>query len=165
MSIGTRTRIYELYPCLGTFSCKTVDYYGTVYTVSATSVRQAYAVAHKGVWIDPTVEHPVGIVSVYRRDKGTTLWCGCSGHQLTGGQVNHGAGIRALRAAISAHRCGQEAAAMTCPRGICPGCGQFNVGVSTGQFETCMRCELLAHRDPPAPHRTSMQLFNGNRPA
>jgi hypothetical protein len=71
-------------------------------------VRQAYAVAHKDVWIDPEVDHPVGIVSVCRRGTGTTLWCGCSGHHVTGGQVRHGAGIRALRKAIEAHHCHRQ---------------------------------------------------------
>ena len=69
----TTTRVYDLYPNLGSFSCKTVDYHGVEHTVAATSIRQAYAVAHKDIWINPADEHPVGIVSIYRRDTGTTL--------------------------------------------------------------------------------------------
>jgi hypothetical protein len=106
----TPIRVYELYPQgLGGFSVKTVDYHGTKMSVAATSVRQAYAVAHKGAWIDPGHNYPIGIVSVYDRDRGTTLWCGCSGHRVMGGQVRHGAGIRALRAAIDAHHCDEQA--------------------------------------------------------
>ena len=81
--------------------------------MAATSVRQAYAVAHKGIWIDPEHTYPVGIVSVYRRSTGFTLWCGCTGHSVTGGGVDHGAGIRALRAAIDAHHCDDQARLMT----------------------------------------------------
>ena len=47
---------------------KTIDYNGIAYRVAATSVRQAYAVAHKGVWIDAADEHPVGIVCIYCRN-------------------------------------------------------------------------------------------------
>ena len=105
-------KVYELCPRGGSFSVQTVDYHGTAYSVAATSVRQAYAVAHKDVWIDPTDAHPVGIVGVYRRDTGTTLWCGCCGHHVTGGQPDRGAGMRALRAAaIDAHHCGGQQAA------------------------------------------------------
>ncbi|MCU1697354.1 MAG: hypothetical protein JWR34_3417 [Mycobacterium sp.] len=98
-------KAYEIYPCFGSFSVRSVDYSGTKFTVAATTVRQAYAVAHKKTWINPTDSHPVGIVSIYRRGTGTTLWCGCSGHDVTGGQVRHGAGITALRKAINAHPC------------------------------------------------------------
>jgi hypothetical protein len=84
---------------------QTVDYHGTVITVSAVSVQQAYAVAYKNVWIDPDDTHPVGIVSIHRNLTGTTLWCGCSGHHIIDGQVRHGAGVRALREAINAHHC------------------------------------------------------------
>ena len=99
------TKVYELYPRYGSFSVKTVDYQGTALSVAATSVRQAYALAHRGIWIDPEHTHPTGIVAIYRRATGFTLWCGCSGHDVTGGQPRHGAGIRALRAEIDAHHC------------------------------------------------------------
>ena len=101
----TPTKVYALFPHGGSFSVKTIDYHGTELSVAATSVRQAYALAHKGIWIDPEHTHPVGIVSIYRRATGFTLWCGCSGHDVTGGQPRHGAGIRALRAEIDAHHC------------------------------------------------------------
>ena len=109
----TRTKVYELYPrgpgpSLG-FSVKTEDYHGTALSVAATSLRQAYAVAYKDIWINPEHRHPVGIVSVYRRSTGFTLWCGCTGHSVTGGGVEHGAGIRALRAAIDDHHCDDQA--------------------------------------------------------
>jgi hypothetical protein len=104
-------RIYVLYPRGPSFSVATIDSCGTEFKVAATSIQQAYAVAHKSVWINPTHEHPVGIVAIYRRGAGTTLWCGCTGHHVTGGQPNRGAGIRALRAAIDAHYCGQHQAA------------------------------------------------------
>ena len=87
---------------------QTVDYHGSALMVAATSVRQAYAVAYKDVWIDPQHKYPVGIVSRYDRRTGYTLWCGCSGHSVTGGDVAHGAGIRALRAAIYAHHCDDQ---------------------------------------------------------
>ena len=106
--VGSRTptKIYELYPQgLGGFSVKTEDYHGTTLMVAATSVRQAYAVAYKDIWIDPEHKYPVGIVSRYSRSAGYTLWCGCKGHSVTGGDVQHGDGIRALRAAINAHHC------------------------------------------------------------
>jgi hypothetical protein len=61
------TKVYELYPCWGSFSVQTVDYHGTAYLVAATSVRQAYAVAHKDIWIDPNDDHPVGIVACGHR--------------------------------------------------------------------------------------------------
>ena len=58
------TRIYTLFPKgLGGFSVQTADYRGDAMMVAATSVRQAYALAHKDVWINPEHEHPVGIVS------------------------------------------------------------------------------------------------------
>ncbi len=99
-----RTMVYELYPCSGRFSNKVIDYNGTAYLVAANSVRQAYAVAdHPCEWINPEARHLVGVVSIYRREKGFRLWCGCSGHDIIGGQVDHGAGIRALRAAIELH--------------------------------------------------------------
>lgn len=59
------TRVYTLFPYGGSFSCRTADYCGTEYTVAATSIRQAYAVAHQRVWINSEAEHPVGIVSIY----------------------------------------------------------------------------------------------------
>jgi len=99
------TKVYELYPGLGGFSVRTEDYHGTALMVAATSVRQAYALAYKDIWIDPERKYPVGIVSKYRRSAGLTLWCGCSGHSVTGGDVAHGDGIRALRAAIADHHC------------------------------------------------------------
>ena len=68
---------------------KTEDYHGTALSVAATSLRQAYAVAYKDIWINPEHRHPVGIVSVYRRSTGFTLWCGCTGHSVTGGGVEH----------------------------------------------------------------------------
>lgn len=104
----TPTRIYTLFPVGLGFSSQMVDYHGTKLMVAATSIRQAYAVAHKKIWIDPTHRYPVGIVSIYDRHDGTTLWCGCSGHSVRGGRVKHGAGIRALRAAIDAHHCNDE---------------------------------------------------------
>jgi hypothetical protein len=101
-------KVYELYPLGLGFSVQTIDYHGTALMVAATSVRQAYAVAHKRIWIDPEHTYPVGIVSTYRRATGFTLWCGCTGHSVTGGAVEHGAGIRALRAAIDAHHCDDQ---------------------------------------------------------
>jgi hypothetical protein len=97
-------KVYTLFPHFGSYSVQTVDYHGTELCVAATNVRQAYAVAHKDIWINPDHPRPVGIVSIYSRDTGTTLWCGCAGHHVHGG-VRHGDGIRALRAAINAHDC------------------------------------------------------------
>jgi hypothetical protein len=108
---ASKIRIYELFPLWrGGFSVKTIDYDGTTLTVAATSVRQAYALAYKESWIDPVdIDlvgiHLVGIVSIERRTSGIKLWCGCHGHNLTGGYVPHGAGITALRKAIEAHQC------------------------------------------------------------
>ena len=82
----TPTKVYVLFPHGGSFSVKTIDYHGTELSVAATSVRQAYALAHQDIWIDPEHTHPTGIVSIYRRATGFTLWCGCSGHDVTGGQ-------------------------------------------------------------------------------
>lgn len=97
------TKIYELYPRRGSFSTKTVDYHGNAYSVAATSIRQAFAVAHADLWINSHDTHPVGIVAIYSAATGLTLWCGCRGHDLTGGHVQHGAGITTLRAAIKVH--------------------------------------------------------------
>jgi hypothetical protein len=47
-------KVYTLFPHFGSYSVQTVDYHGTELTVAATSVRQAYAVAHKNVWINPS---------------------------------------------------------------------------------------------------------------
>lgn len=103
------TSIYTLFPRDGGgFSVRIVDYDGVEFKVCATSVRQAYAVAHHVVWIKPADDRPVGIVSIYRRQRGVTLWCGCTGHRVTGGVVRHGAGISALRQAIKAHRCPRQ---------------------------------------------------------
>ena len=98
-------RIYGLFPHRDSFSTRTADYEDAELTVAAVSVRQAYAVAHKRVWIDPDDNRPVGVVCTYDTRTGVTLWCGCSGHHVTGGQPPHGSGIRALRAAVDAHRC------------------------------------------------------------
>ncbi|MCF6391040.1 hypothetical protein L2K20_29120 [Mycobacterium sp. MBM] len=100
--MGT-TRIYELYPLRHTFSVKISDYSGTTYSVAAASIKQAFAVAHGDTWIDPNATHPVGVVAIYKVPTGLTLWCGCSGHDLTGGRVRHGVGVTALRAAIKFH--------------------------------------------------------------
>jgi hypothetical protein len=99
-----RLTIYTLYPAFGGYSVQTTDDHGTEVRVSAVNVRQAYALAHRQVWINPDHPRPVGIVSVYDRGVGTTLWCGCTGHP-DGGRVRHGDGIRALQAAISTHHC------------------------------------------------------------
>ena len=101
----TPIKVYVLFPHGGSFSVKTIDYHGTELSVAAMSVRQAYALAYKGVWIDPSHRYPVGIVCMYDRSTGHTLWCGCSGHHVTGGQPDHGAGITALREAIADHHC------------------------------------------------------------
>ncbi|OBG87867.1 hypothetical protein H8Z59_20335 [Mycolicibacterium fortuitum] len=98
-------KAYELFPHRGGFSAKTVHYQGTKFTVAATSVRQAYALAYQRAWIHAHDRQPVGIVSICRVGTGTTLWCGCSGHSVTGGQVRHGAGITAIRKAIEGHHC------------------------------------------------------------
>ena len=109
-------RVYELYPLgFGSFSVQTADYYGSALMVAATSVRQAYLLASKNIWIDPERKYPVGIVSKYRRDTGFTLWCGCRGHSVSGGDVSHGDGIRALRAAIADHHCDAYAKVMDVP--------------------------------------------------
>jgi hypothetical protein len=96
MSVNT-IKAYELYPYHGSFSVKTIDYHGTKITV-----------AHQDTWINPVDHRPVGIVSIYRRNTGTTLWCDCSGHKFTGGYVHHGADITALRKAIEAHHCPRQ---------------------------------------------------------
>lgn len=106
-------RSYVLFPQWGgSFSTKTDDYGGTRYTVAATSIRQAYAVAHQRAWIHAHDKQPVGIIAIYRRTTGTTLWCGCSGHNVSGGQVRHGAGITAIRKAIQAHGCPNRVASL-----------------------------------------------------
>lgn len=105
-------KAYELYPRRGGFSVKTADYNGTTFTVAAISVRQAYALAHRRAQINPNDERPVGVLSIYRVGTGTTLWCGCSGHNVTGGQVRHGAGITAIRKAIQAHGCPNRVASL-----------------------------------------------------
>lgn len=101
-------KVYDLYPRWGGFSVKTIDYFGTVLSVAATSVRQAYAVAYKEIWIDSDDVRPVGIVSIYCTGTGTTLWCGCLGHDNMGGIVRHGDGITALRRAIESHHCARR---------------------------------------------------------
>lgn len=102
---GRPTKVYAIFPCGLGFTAKTPAHTNeTIYTVAATSIRQAYAVAYKRVWINPEHAHPVGIISIYQRGKGVTLWCGCSGHDVHGGKVRHGTGVRALRTAIADHR-------------------------------------------------------------
>lgn len=103
--MDNKLRIYVLYPFLGSFSVEAVNDPGRSLSISATSVRQAYALAHGDHWIcanDPT---PIGIVSAYSCVRGTKLWCGCSGQNVTGGHVSRGDGIRAVRKAIAAHDC------------------------------------------------------------
>ena len=100
---ATRVRVYVLFPYRGSFSVKTEDYRGVVYTVAATNVRQAYAVAHNKVRIDPEESDPVGIISICDGGTGTTLWCGCAGHEVIGGTPAYAAGIRAIRIAIDTH--------------------------------------------------------------
>ncbi|MET4432081.1 hypothetical protein [Mycolicibacterium sp. 624] len=101
-------KAYDLFPRRGGFSVKTADYNGTTFAVAATSVRQAYALAYQDSWVNPNDDRPVGIVSIYRAGTGTTLWCGCSGDDVTGSQVRHGAGITAIRKAIQAHHCPRQ---------------------------------------------------------
>jgi hypothetical protein len=107
MSTNT-IKVYDLFPHRGGFSVKTVDYQGIKLTVSATSVRQAYALAYGDIWISPTDQRPVGIISICRRTTGTTLWCGCCGHDLAGRDIPHGAGITVLRNAIETHQCTRQ---------------------------------------------------------
>lgn len=83
----------------------TADYSGVIVKVAATSIKQAYALAYKGVWITPTDSHPVGIVSIYRDTDGIELWCGCRGHDVFSGPPRHGAGVRRIRNAIDTHTC------------------------------------------------------------
>lgn len=102
-------RVYVLYPRFGRFSVQSIDYHGTLLYVAARSVRQAYALAHGDEWIHPQFPSPVGIVARFDAECGRTLWCGCSGHDVSGGHVGHGDGVRALRRAILAHQ-------QDCPR-------------------------------------------------
>lgn len=108
-SLMTSLRIYVLYSHLGSFSVKSIDSNGSLCNVSARSVREAYALAHGDEWIHPRLPEPIGIVSHQDSDSGRTLWCGCSGHTVTGGHVSRGDGIRALRRAILVHT-------QACPR-------------------------------------------------
>jgi hypothetical protein len=96
-------RVYHLFHCSRGFSVQPIDYGGTVIIVSAVTVRQAYALGFKSVWIDPRDDYPIGIIAIHRKLT-ATLWCGCKGHGLSGGQVRRGAGIQAVPAAIGAHR-------------------------------------------------------------
>lgn len=97
-------KCYHLFPVLGRLTPNTADYTGTVYAVSATSLRQAMALAYKGAWINPDDDYPLGIISEYVRERGYRLWCGCRGHWCAV-DPGHGSGIRAIRAAIASHHC------------------------------------------------------------
>lgn len=104
--MSKRIRLYELYPHRGSFSVMTIHCHQRYLVVAATSVRQAYALAHKGIWIDPDADAPVGIMLTYTAEEGTTLWCGCRGHNVGVGLPldHHGGGVTAVRAAVTAHR-------------------------------------------------------------
>ncbi len=53
-------RSYVLFPQWpGSFSTKSADYGGIRYVVAATSIRQAYALAHQRAWIHPHDEASV----------------------------------------------------------------------------------------------------------
>ena len=97
-------RIYVLYPSGGGFSNDTIDYHGTSYAVAAASSRQAHVLARGGVWAtDPA--RPQGIVEIYEKGTGEPgdhrLWCGC--RVFWGLGVRHGAGARAITAAMRKH--------------------------------------------------------------
>jgi hypothetical protein len=57
----SRLKIYDLYPYAGTFSTQTAEYGGSVYKVAATSIRQAYALSHKGLWFKQLFFNDSGI--------------------------------------------------------------------------------------------------------
>ena len=85
----------------GKFSPRTIDYCGTTYTVAATNLRQAMALAYKNGWTDEPGES-VGIVAIYERGVGDLLWDDCTGH--LGFRVGHLKGVRAMKKAASDHR-------------------------------------------------------------
>lgn len=102
-------KVYALYPTdNGGYSAQSVLYVGIYYTVAATSIRQAYAMAYGEIWADPNDDYPVGLLLRYRRDFGQTLGCGCRGHNRMA-DPKHGAGIQAIRQALRNHNCNTDA--------------------------------------------------------
>ena len=103
----TTLKVYTLYPNGRKISTQTNNYAGASIDVLAASVRQAFAIAHNNQRADYTSPRPVGVLQEYLRggwagvDGWTRLACGCHNHGGLG--VSHGAGIRAVRAAIAAH--------------------------------------------------------------
>ena len=100
-----------LFPHGGSFSVKTIDYHGTELSVAATSVRQAYALAYKGIWIDPEHTYPTGIVCIYDGHRlHLVVWLLVVMTSPVDSQVT-APGYAALRAEIDAHHCdGQKLA-------------------------------------------------------
>ena len=97
-------RIYQLFPSGAGFSNETIDYPDTSYYVAAASTREAYYRAYQGIWTRGP-ERPSGIVEICTRggsgEGWRRLWCGC---QIYGGiGVNHGDGVRLLKAAMRRH--------------------------------------------------------------
>lgn len=97
-------KLYMLYPVGSGYSNNTVDYRGSSYSVAAASSKQAHELARRNVW-STGFEHPQGIIEIYRRGSGPPgdhqLWCGC--RLYTGLNLQHLAGIRAIRAAMESH--------------------------------------------------------------
>lgn len=88
--MSTTVRAYALYPNeRGGFSNRSVHYSGTIVLVAATSIKQAYALAHKGLRAtDP--DDPLGILYVRRKTQtpDVELFNGARvfGNQLSGGE-------------------------------------------------------------------------------
>jgi hypothetical protein len=97
-------RIYQLLLSGSGFSNEAIDYPDTSYYVAASSTREAYYCAYQGTWTRGP-ERPSGIVEIYARgvagEGWRRLWCGC--HVVGGLGVNHGDGVRLLKAAMLRH--------------------------------------------------------------
>lgn len=71
--MSTSIRTYQLYPTVNGYSNRSVDYRGTVVTIAAKSIKQAYYLAGNGIWFGDE-NAPVGILEWYRRGKGSIYW-------------------------------------------------------------------------------------------
>jgi hypothetical protein len=97
-------KVWALHPVRDRWSSLPQDYAGQQVLVSCATERQAGLLAYRRQWIDSTAPGPpVGVISIYHRDRGIEMWCGCSGLGLRAGRIRVGATAPQIQQFISNH--------------------------------------------------------------
>lgn len=99
--MGSRVRTYTLHETPDGFSSKSIDYDGQLLMVAARSVKQAYWLAGHDEWASRA--DPVGILSEYRRGRGTRYWFDPTTWTHDGDRsFEHGKGVRHIEEVMDA---------------------------------------------------------------